>query len=364
MQPNVVLPLVRSLLETNRKREAEQLALQLIAAEKTAEPTYDLLYLFYTRENRAADAEKILEQKVENNPNSATARLQLAAHYVRLKQRPEMARALKPMLDRPKEFPNGQLQVGDFYSSIGDGQEALTYYQRGLSTSPDKLLYQKRIIGTLVQQNRRDEAAKMVEVALKEHADDDELKTAKATLLLSTGKPADIEAATSIFAELVKQKPNDPARRLQLGRSAMLKGDLDSAKAELNEALRRLPSSVPLRVLLTDITLRKREFGESLRFSDEILKFEPGNLGARLARSASLIGLGRFKEARPELDKVLAKQPESVDAQMQLGSLDLVEGRSKDAADVFRKSRETISGRSKDSLRRKLRSTNRTVRCS
>jgi tetratricopeptide (TPR) repeat protein len=338
-QPDVILPLSRILFETNQPDEAERLALQLIATHKTFGGAYDLLYGFYSKGNRTADAEKILRRKVENNPQTAGPRLQLAAHYARLKKRLEMTQTLQPLLDNPKDFPNGRLQVGDFYNGLGDSEEALSQYQEGLkSGSADKLLYRKRAAAALVQLGNRDAAFKMVDGALQEHPADDELKTLSATLLVSMGKPENIDAATSIFRELVKEKPDDPVRLLNLGRAEMLKGDLASANTELLKALKGMPTSIPIRALLADINLLKRNHSEALRLADEILEREPENAGARLVRSASLLALGRYKEARPEITRALAAQPQSAEAQLQLGSLDLAEGRAKDAEDVFRKS--------------------------
>ena len=84
MQSNVILPLVESLFGNNQPEEAEKLALQLIAVEKTNSAAYDALYLFYATHNQNADAEKILQLKVENNPGDARPRLQLAEHYAHL----------------------------------------------------------------------------------------------------------------------------------------------------------------------------------------------------------------------------------------------------------------------------------------
>jgi tetratricopeptide (TPR) repeat protein len=123
-----------------------------------------------------------------------------------------------------------------------------------------------------------------------------------------------------------------------------LSGDPDRAQTELEAALRLAPASIPVRALLADISLSKRDYSSSLRYSDEILKAQPGNGPARLVRSASLLGLGRYQELQPELEKLLAAQPHSADAQFQYGSLNLAEGRPKDAEDAFRKAWEAKPG--------------------
>jgi tetratricopeptide (TPR) repeat protein len=345
MQPNVVLPLVRSLFEADQREEAERLALQLIDREKTFGPIYDVLYTFYAKQNRTPDAERLLQRKVANNPGDAGPRLQLAALYAYLKRSPEMSGALRPLLDNPKGFPQARLQVGDFYRGIGSADEAMALYQEGLkSGSVDKLLYQKRIIDLLVRQGKRDEAAQVVDAALKEQPADPELRTARAALLLDTGKPRNVDAAISIFEELVKQKPGDAEQRVNLARAAMRKGDLDSARRELLAALRSAPSSATIRALLAEVSLRKREFGDVVKYADEILARQPDSPWARLERSIGLMGLGRNAEARVDLEKLLAAQPQSIDAQVQLGNLNLAEGHFKEAESIFRKSSQASQG--------------------
>jgi tetratricopeptide (TPR) repeat protein len=345
MQPNVVLPLVRSLFEANQRAEAERMALQLIEREKAFGPIYDVLYTFYARENRMSEAERLLQRKVENNPGDDGPRLQLAALYAYLKRGPAVAVALRPLLDDPKAFPKARLHVGDFYRNTGSFGEAMALYQEGLKASPaDRLLFQKRIVELLLQQGKRDEAAQAVDAALKEQPADPDLRTARAALLLDTGKPRNVDTAVSIFEAMVKEKPGDAARRVNLARAAIGKGDLDSARRELLSALRIVPSSATVRVLLAEVSLRKREFGDVVKYSDEILARQPDSPWARLERSAGLMGLGRYAEARADLEKSLASQPQSVDAQLQLGNLNMVEGHFKEAESIFRKSSETAKG--------------------
>ena len=341
----VVLPLARSLVETGQAVEAERLALQLIVKDKTAEAAYDLLYRLYQKENRIAEAENILRRKVQSNPGSGGAHLQLAGHYAGRKEFPRMEEALRPLLDDPKKFPQARLQAGDLYRAAGKLDAAEKRYQDGLSAnSGDRLSYQKRLLEIWAKQGKRDDVTKLVEAALRENPADEDLKAAKANLLVSTNNPDNLKAAILLFRELVKAKPGDIVRQLELSRASLLNGELDLAKGQLTEVLRRMPSSIPVRAMLADVSLRKRDYPEALRYADEILQAQPQYPGARLVRSASLMGLGRFKDARAELQKLSATQSQSRAAQLQLSTIDLAQGSAKDAENSFQKLHKSEPG--------------------
>jgi hypothetical protein len=53
----------------------------LIDKEKAYSPIYDLLYLYYARQNRLEEGERLLKLKVANNPHNASYLVELATHY-------------------------------------------------------------------------------------------------------------------------------------------------------------------------------------------------------------------------------------------------------------------------------------------
>ena len=134
--PGVATALVQSLIQDGQNQEAEKLAIDMINRQKTSYgQIYDVMYGFYFRANRVADAENILKAKVDNNPKQADWVVQLARHYHRVQKPAEMKAALQRLLDNPKDFPQARLWVGDFYMGLRDYAEAIRYYQEGLRAS-------------------------------------------------------------------------------------------------------------------------------------------------------------------------------------------------------------------------------------
>ena len=62
-----MLSYVQALVANNQFPAAEKLAYELIGKEKAYTPIYDLLYLYYVKQNRLDDGERLLKLKTANN---------------------------------------------------------------------------------------------------------------------------------------------------------------------------------------------------------------------------------------------------------------------------------------------------------
>src|SRR5215831_2774078 len=71
MQRGVVLSWTQALFQLGQTADGEKLARQLIAQEKDFGPIYDVLYQQFLSARRESDAERILQEKISNNPKVA-----------------------------------------------------------------------------------------------------------------------------------------------------------------------------------------------------------------------------------------------------------------------------------------------------
>ena len=135
-QPILVTTLAQVLLQNGRQPEGEKLLIGLISREKTYGPAYDLLYAYYSSLQRRDDAEKILKEKVQNNPTNAEFALQLARYYFASNQTQPMNELLQRLLADPKSFPDARLEVGDFYVAHQKWDDALKLFEEGSNATP------------------------------------------------------------------------------------------------------------------------------------------------------------------------------------------------------------------------------------
>ncbi len=116
LQSNLIVGYFQALAANQQFPEAEKLARDLIAHEKSFSPIYDLLFLQYARQNKPDQAEQVLKLKVENNPKRANYLVQLAGFYLQLRRNADVD-AVMQRLSNDKEYPGVATPFlsGDFY---------------------------------------------------------------------------------------------------------------------------------------------------------------------------------------------------------------------------------------------------------
>ena len=337
LEPDVILVLMQSLLADNRAEEAEQTGLNLLKQNPKVAAVYDSLYLLYVRQKRAADAERILQEKVRNLPDSNDARIQLAGHYYAQKDRDRMMATLRTMTDDLKQFPSGHRDAGDFLYRTHDYETALSFYREGVTKNPSKKAeYQKRMIEALFVQNKSAEARQVLAELLKDNPKDDEVLAMDASIRLASSNKEQVQKATTELQTLVTRLPQNPTVRYNYGRAMALKGDFQQARIQFEEAIKLRPYYLLPRLALAEILLRNGEYGRVLQLTQEVFNYDPGNIPARLMRTNALIRAGELKQARAELTAVSQAYPKLLEARYQTGMLESISGNQKEAETIFR----------------------------
>jgi tetratricopeptide (TPR) repeat protein len=351
LRPDIVLPLAQSLIADGQAAEAEKICREMIAKDKTVAGIYDLLYIYYLQTNRPADAEAVLKQKVANNPGQTDFQLQLARYYYATQRRNEMAAVLDSVSSHAKDYPGAREKLGKFYFAIRDFDNASRQFDLGAAENPkDKAGFQKMRAEVLVAQNKKQEAASLLEELLKDNPKDDEAQALRASLLIETGDPKQVQAAIDRLQDTVRQEPDNVVMRFNLGRAFLAKSQVDpnraqsyvdQARLQFVEASKRQKDYVPPRLALGQIQMLRREYSNALQTANEILQIEPSNLNARLMQTTAMANMGNRDQARQALLGTIKEFPNSREAVIQLALLDLGENRFKDAQETFLKLYQT-----------------------
>ena len=337
-QPEIIISLSQGLFKLKEDAEAEKDAWDLINSNKIYSQIYDVLYQHYIFAGRLAEAEKVMQAKVANNPKTGRYLIQLASHYYAFGKKGEMEASLHKLLDHPQDFPDAHVLVGDFYSDIGKLDEARHEFEQGAKENPKQAqLYQKRITNLLIAQGNKDAALQEVDKMVAADPKNASIQSVKAGMLLKSGDGDKIDAAVRSLTEVVTNKPSDPIARYNLGRALMAQGNLSLAAGQFEESIKLRPALVPPRFHLATIGIETHRFDQTLRYSNDILSLQPNDPQARLLRAMAEQGLDRLKEAREDLDKLLKDQPKFLDAQLQLGFLNIREKRLREATELFQK---------------------------
>ena len=323
--PELVMSYFQALVLSDRFPEAEKLAQDLLAKQKSYSPMYTALYVQYMRRNRPADAEQVLKLQVANNPKRANYVLELAQHYYLLNRRADMDAMIQQLSD-DKKFPEGHLLAGDFFLfRAREFDRAQDQYEAGMKAFPkDKAVYQKRIVEVYASQAAKSrEANQLIATILKENPKDSDAIAMRAALMLQSGNLDQIKMAAADLQGLVTKTPNNHLLRFNLARALLAKAppEVEAARLQLEEAVKIRPDFIAARELLARIYQAKGDPAKALKAADEAIGYDRNNLQAHLIRSSALLGMGDKDKARQELAWISKAYPQSTEAKFQVGAL-------------------------------------------
>ncbi|HUO29450.1 MAG TPA: tetratricopeptide repeat protein [Bryobacteraceae bacterium] len=358
-EPSLITALVQILFRQDQSKEGEKMALDLIARQKNYGPIYDALYHFYAGAKRLGDAEKILRLKVSNNPDKSDYILELALFYSALGKPKDVDATLLQLSHDPQRFPNGKLQVGDFYNNIQHFQQAADAYRQVLQGKPeDPLQVRKKLTNALLQLGQTQEATQTLDQILKASPGDNEALRLQATLWLDSGNPAERDRALTQLKALSVRNPEDPSVWFELGRAYAQKGNRDEARAQFLKAMQMRGDFLEPRYELAQLALSERRPNDALNQASQILAIQPGDLRGQLLHATAEAASGNTADAHKELTQLIKDSPGDADAQVELGRLALSQKKFQEASAIFSKLRQTGDPRATVGLARTLSAQN------
>jgi tetratricopeptide (TPR) repeat protein len=338
MQDETVRGLVIALGQNKQPDEAEDLALKLIAKDKTYGQIYDDLYAAYQSENRPTDAERIFQAKVANNPSVVAYRMQLAAHYFSNKRDGEAEATLRPLREDGKSFPHGRLELARFYMRLAKWTEARTILDE--IARQDKASRQVALdleFQTMVAQGHNDEALQLAAQILKEFPSDSGARFLRASLWVDSKDGSKAAAALKELNGMRVERGNQPLFWQAMGQAYILLREVNKAEEAFRQAATLGADFKQPRVSLAELSLGAGKPDAALRYADEAIAIDPLDGHARMLRASALMSSNRLPEATAELTTLVRAAPGFEDAQLQLALIYLSQKRYASAEAIFNK---------------------------
>jgi tetratricopeptide (TPR) repeat protein len=150
-----------------------------------------------------------------------------------------------------------------------------------------------------------------------------------ASLLMSTGKRADLDTAVAHLQKLIQKHPNDPVLHLDLAHGYFNLNKRDQSQGEALEAIqqelkRHVPRQqvlVPARIIAARVYEDEGKHTKALHLTDLVLHVQPGNPDARLIRDRAWLSTGQSDQAEADLESLLKQYPTMNEAHIALGQL-------------------------------------------
>jgi tetratricopeptide (TPR) repeat protein len=336
LEEYLVVGYTQALLDAGKPDMAEQLARQLIAQKKDFGPIYDFLYRLYFSAGRQDAAVAILREKIDNNPQDASAAIQLASHYEHANNPAAMTATLQEILKNRAAYGDGHLLVGNFYAQRHRWDEAVAVFQEGVTLDPTHARdYRRRIAVAYANQGKTEEALTLLNQLLEAAPGDREAAVLRAGLLQDRGKPEDLTTVIVVYEAALKSNPKDAAIAERLGKAYLAKNDLTNARRVLLATMKMQPDAEQPRVLLASLALREGKPAEALQFLGDLSGSGKASPRMRYLGVVALMNLNRYEDARTALNSLVHDLPKATDLLLLKGLLAVATKRYPEAEATF-----------------------------
>jgi putative PEP-CTERM system TPR-repeat lipoprotein len=337
-QPELLFALCQVLSQDHQWAEAETIAKQLLQDSPNYLPTYDFLSIEYLRRSQPQAAEAVLAKKVAQFPKVVEFRLAQALFYRAIQNKEMSDKVLNDIMAREQDFPDARRKVGDFLLRVRENDRATKLYQEGeAKNDAHRTEYRLRLAQILLAQGKQAEAMAMVETALKDDPKSNEALGLRASMQLQYGGKDKQQGAIADLQSLLGRSPQNVVVRFNLARAFQIRGELEPARVQFQEAVKIQPSFVAAQVGLAQVYLLQREYGKALSTAEDALKLDPKNVQARVAKSNALLNSGNIRQARSDVTDFLKENPESPELQFQMALVEFIDNNMKESEALMRK---------------------------
>ncbi len=280
---------------------AEEDLRKAVAVDPKAMQAYYALSNFYLNKGDAKKAEEVLRSAIQNAaPNDPIPSLRLAGLMLRLGRKADGEQVVQQLRDKQPSSAQVAAAIGDYYLASRDSADAIKEYQRGLSLDPKNQEVQLRLLETLINSGKINDATALTDRLLKENPGDIMARITHARLLAIKGNSA--ESITTL-REVIKDARENPQAHYILGKVLHQTGDLAGAKSELQETLKRQPENQMALYALAETYRDSRDFDTAREYAARLQKLND-NPSVHFLNATIDIGAKDYPAALTELNEV------------------------------------------------------------
>jgi len=255
-------------------------------------------------------AEKQLTQSLQQNPQSALARIGLSLVYQKRKQYHRSIEQLQRVLAQEPNHRLARMELAHCYWQANQREKAIEQYDQCLKLCPDSLPLRLTLAALYRKAGLSDHALAVCQEAKRIAPHDPRVLVEMGRVRLLQG---DADSALTCLNE-VKEKSKDvisPAVRQLISMAYLKKGDKESAEAELLEGLKRTPDEPALRLQLASVYLAQKQYADAIAQCQRVLAVKPDSWTAQFRLAQAYERAGKRERAIAAYRRALALQPNS-----------------------------------------------------
>ena len=197
-----------------------------------------------------------------------------------------------------------------------------------LENNPNHIIARRLLGASLIRSGEHAEALEVLLVIADQGIEDSRLNALLGAAYMGSG---DYAKATDYFEKAAAAEPGQDAIKTQLALSKLASGDSEGAIASLESIVEINPGAGQASVLLALVALRRGEFDRTLEVAGQLAENFPDNPLAANLMGAAYLGKGDAVAARRSFEKAIELQFDYFPAAVNLGQLDVKEGKTEDA---------------------------------
>jgi FimV-like protein len=318
------------LVQSGKVEEGIALVKDMLAHDKTWGLGYDFLYVQYARTGQRDKAEAVLRERVDADPTSAVGIVNYANYRLQTGDFAGAEQLMQRMVKDPKDFPNAELLLGDFYIRAKKPDLAQAAYDAGKKVdTKDAVQYEERLIGLQAATNHAPQALGMAKDLVDKNPKNASASDIYAELLLRNNTRDTSAKTVEEIKKMLDANPASTLLRLDLAKAYFEMNDRDKALPALEQVINDEQKTGRARaaIVISAQTLEARIYGErgdnakALELTTKLLAARPGDPDALLIRARALIATGQGATAQPELEALLQRFPNLTEGHIQLGDV-------------------------------------------
>ena len=312
---------IRKLLAATRlRRDQPESALSTLLAGDGASMDSQSLALMGLASLESNDFEqgvKFFEDALAQDPNSDTAKLELAQAYI---QADRIDDAQKLLVETGSWRAKAVLAATHLLK--GDAQAYQSALSEGRSAAPEVDEFDNSLVGLLRAYRLFEAADSVMTERLSRQPGSVPLLLEAGGLALAAG---DHDKAQTLFTRAAEGDANNIEAARGLAAVAYVKGDLTLAQSTIESAAARAPGDSRLQVQLTEILMQSGQPAKALEAAERAVSMDPSDTN-QVVLSWVLGASGDFQRARVSAQSALEKNPNNFYAHFLMGRIALAEG--------------------------------------
>jgi putative PEP-CTERM system TPR-repeat lipoprotein len=230
--------------------------------------------------------------------------------------------AIQQVLKVLPDYMPSVLLAGAILTELGSYEQAQQHIGRVLDAVPDNRYARKLLVLSLARSGQMQRAIEVLQPALKQGQDDNELMVLAGELYAQN---RDHAKAAEYFEIAAKGDPKNAVTRTKLGINRMVSGDSGRAFADLETALELNPGRFQTDMLLVMSHVRRGSFEQAAKAMESLEKKLPNDPATFNLKAAIALGKNDAQGARKNFERAIELQPKFGAAVMNLAELDIQE---------------------------------------